>query len=705
MKKPLVQALSMVAIIAAGGVQAGKIISNDTEPRADGFQFGFGGWNLDNVDVEITAAIPEIFALPKAHVDSRGDVPVGIAVGSFDRETGEYTLPLIDPLYDSYIYDRPFFIPDTTNIDPDAVAMGVLHGKDYPVGEPAGIKIINDDFNVKNGKPQNCIMTTSYLDPDVLGTDNPVTTSCSSPFQSHKRFKVNVWPSTLDDVGQESADLVFNVEDDGGSRDYQVFQKVNNYSDSQIESFTIEVGFGVGADFQKVRDASIALTSELSVSTPIEIGTDTQLATFSHGLFGSADANFPTDGFFDSRTAGFFVTVDEYAPDTGIGPGDSFHSNGTMDSNYLQVPPTITAPEQFGTWMPSIWAPKGIFFDDDNDPNTDAQLLAFFGDTTGTPSPNYGWMLGDVDDFAPPTDEQYLAWVADPLYFIDVVEDVLNLGLNYVVTVGSVDDTWPTWDAGSSQATFTIRVTPTKNTGIGEPGYVANAPTELQFTNSLGVATIVPNPQFYAGDDLALMVGDADLNADPGLAETVGVVAVNGTSGESEAVTLTESGLNTGAFSATIGTIADPATGTPNDGTMNVVIGDVVTLTYIDADDGNGNFDVTVTATSTVAGTGLCGNIDSSITYTAANGPYVITCDLVIAAAADVVFEAGTNILVQDGHSISVAGTLVIGDDAGPAVSIMSQNPGTATHLIGFATTEGTGTISFGQVGMNFNVY
>ncbi len=33
----------------------------------------------------------------------------------------------------------------------------------------------------------------------------------------------------------------------------------------------------------------------------------------------------------------------------------------------------------FGLWLPSKWAPYGIFWDHDNDPLTDAELMAFWG--------------------------------------------------------------------------------------------------------------------------------------------------------------------------------------------------------------------------------------------------------------------------------------------------------------------------------------
>ena len=84
--------------------------------------------------------------------------------------------------------------------------------KTSPVGEPAGIKVINGDMNTRIGRPNNCIMTSSYLEyqnmDDITSdsgylnttdTTGPNPVICSSPFQTHKRFKVNMMPSTVAD--------------------------------------------------------------------------------------------------------------------------------------------------------------------------------------------------------------------------------------------------------------------------------------------------------------------------------------------------------------------------------------------------------------------------------------------------------------------------------------------------------------------------
>ena len=422
---PVLLALALCAV--SSDTRAGRIVSQTADmPHAPD---GFGAWNLGNVTVEV----PD---------------------GSFDPMTGAYMMGP-DGLFSAVVTDG------------QGAETAVIYGKDWPIGEPSGIKVINDDLGVSMDRPPNCIATTSYLGMGMLDADIPSPTLCSSPFQTHKRFKVNMGPDSLD----AGVDLVFNVEPDGTSREYQVFQKINNYTGARLEGFAIQVGIGVGADFVTASDAS--LSTVLALSTPADAWDVDQIATFSHGLFGPADQHFPEDGFFDDVRAGFITEITEYTMGSGL--GDTFSSTATLGSNYAQVPPAGPA-EQFGSWLPSIWAPYGYFFDDDDDPSTDAVLMAFWGETEAG-SGTYAWMAGDASGFAVVDDETVGMWDSDPLYEVGIIEDLLNLGLNYIVTVGTVDETWPTWDADSSTATFTLRMLPIEDTsGLGQPGYVDNPP-------------------------------------------------------------------------------------------------------------------------------------------------------------------------------------------------------------------------------------
>ena len=290
-------------------------------PDVDAAAEGFGAWNLDNVNVRIV------------------DVDSGLDVGkTFIKGDGSYDPMVVGDTFVSEVSD------DT------AVIMGNLHGKDWPVGEPSGVKAITALVNNASDKPESCIMSTSYYSTDdgVTGwLDDPVSpnpTLCDSPFQTHKRFKVDALPASVDGVDEETIDLVFNVEDEAdASRRYMILQKLNNYTDKRLSGYKIELGFGVGSAFVKADGEDVALslglgeeTDNTSSSYP-DIWDPVDLAVFSAGLFGKADDKHPNDGFFDDVRAGYNVIL-----------SDAY----TIESTTPFAPSNYTL--LFGDWLPSI---------------------------------------------------------------------------------------------------------------------------------------------------------------------------------------------------------------------------------------------------------------------------------------------------------------------------------------------------------------
>ena len=158
--------LAVAVLGLAGSVHAGKITS---VPSASGAP-GFGGWNFGNVQVVLNGA------------------------GSwFDPLTGAYSFAVgSDFTYQANVFDMGSPVFGSPAIG--STVMGIVLAKDWPVGEPSGIKIVNDDPGAKQGKPANCIMATSYLKGYYLDSAAPKQVICSSPFQTHKRFKVAMLP-------------------------------------------------------------------------------------------------------------------------------------------------------------------------------------------------------------------------------------------------------------------------------------------------------------------------------------------------------------------------------------------------------------------------------------------------------------------------------------------------------------------------------
>ena len=612
-------------------VQAAKITSKppvDPLPaNAMGAQLGFGGWSLDNILVKITGTAGAL----------------GSTDSWFDESNGAYN-----------------FAADSDNTylaevdDGAATLMGYALAKDYPVGEPAGIKIVNDDFDVKEGKPTNCIMSTSYLEDHFLDTADPATVLCSGPFQSHKRYKLAMLPVTVDGLGSDSIDLVFNVEDEFNtvdgvdvrtSRDYQVFQKINNWTDSRLQGFTIEVGTGVGAGFTKASTTSGMGVANLSLSVPEAIWTFNSLANFSTGLFGPADTKHGRPaGFFDPITrAGY--QIDEY-PNVS-GETDTLTATTTLGSDYADVPAgALAQANQFGAWLPNNMLPFGLFYDDDNNPDTDNELQGWYGWNPDLPTPALSWMKGAADNFVAIADSEILSKANDPLYSVGVIDDLVNIGLNYVVTIkditafpGYVDN-----PAGTADATFTIRITPTKEVAnTPAPTYVGVTPTpNLEYTSSDGLVEISPSPTFNFGNVLTARVGDLDLSGDG----TVDVTILRDYDGLTQTLTLTELGVDRGVFTGVL----------PNE-YSNVPIGQsaVITVTYVDADDGLGGTNVSKNATTSIETVAPAGQIQfGPATYNVQEdrGSVTVTVERINGSAGLSTVEYSTQSITSVGGAI-----------------------------------------------------
>ena len=537
MNEKKVIGLSLIALMLLGtNAYAGRITGVEasrsyvkSNPQQ---QFGWGGWNLDesNAMVYITDVGYD-----------NGDPAI------FDIFSGMY-----DP---AALVNKSF----ESTISTGGEVRAKLHGKDWPVGEPSGIKVINNDVAVKHGKPFNCIMNTSFLEGSYLDAAVPKPVICSSDFQSHKRFKINLLESTVMGIanGQygKPIDLIFNLEDDTETVRYQVLQKINNYTGVRLDGFKIEV----------IGDTVPAPTLSLGIGEGDDNGniwTDDELANFSHGLWGPLEVpHFPIAGFFDDIRAGFQVT----------GHGTSTIVGGpiTLGSNYSSL---------FGLWLPSVWQPTGIFWDNDNDPVTDAELVAFFGTIPGAPAGTApSWHKGKADNWVAPTSQELLQWETDPLYEQDGIEDTLNLGLNYIVNLG----------AKGASDTFTIRITPHIAVDQSKPSYIdpdSGTPIPIPPIPTLitdGTVAISPAPTFVIGDTLILSVKDEDQNIYNDLRETTTVTVTTDT-GDNETVTLTETDVDSAIFTATIASVLTTSSPVSGDGKMNVIKDSVVTVTYVD---------------------------------------------------------------------------------------------------------------------------
>ncbi len=125
-------------------------------------------------------------------------------------------------------------------------------------------------------------------------------------------------------------------------------------------------------------------------------------------------------------------------------------------------------------------------------------------------------MRGALDSFAAISSDDIQAMAANLTYTSGLIDDLVNIGLNYLVRVGDVS-TFP----ASANNTFTIRITPTRDTSLtAAPTYVGQIPDPLLlYTSSDASVLLQPEPTFAIGSLLTARVGDADLNQDTTVAE------------------------------------------------------------------------------------------------------------------------------------------------------------------------------------------
>lgn len=345
----------------------------------------------------------------------------------------------------------------TTTLDEDGNGYSYIYNGAVSEGDAGSalsngyIKFTPDEsvspgLEVENGATENCILASS---------DN---SSCTSDFQTGKRFK-------LDSTSYGAIDLVFDVGSFDEDSIYKVFQKFGNNIGDTIDSFTIQTGFGVGADF-----ISSTLGDGLGF---VDFGDDPSNSEFSSlfaaGLFGTASERHPLDGYFSTSRAGF--TLDMISEDMFVSRG--------MFGDYDDL---------FGDLLSYSMTPDGYFYDDDGDESTDAILMAHYDEESGE------WILnrgldseGNVITLAYGNDgmrfstvadiEAYLISSASSVFLpycddenvsgpclagVDLIEDLAKFNLTYSLEL--VDDFFMPLSSifsldSAFDDTFTLRIT------------------------------------------------------------------------------------------------------------------------------------------------------------------------------------------------------------------------------------------------------
>jgi len=400
-----------------------------------------------------------LFATALGLLGAAGTAQAGI-INSWNMDT--VTVP--PGPYTAYVTYYSTIYTDATM----TASNGAITWKETDVLAP-GLKVVNGD----DVDGTNCLMTTGYNPYDL--TDK----QCSDPLQSSKRFKVK-------NLVNGPIDVSFNVVD-GPKSVYRSLQKLTDGTDLRWDGFTIQLGFTVNGQFvpsaagDGLGFADTAGNYWTAPVTTYQSQPDTFSATFAQGLAGPADVYHPEPGYFNPyERMGFAMTATE----------DQIVSNGI----------TTTYSDIFGPWMNSSATSIAVYYDDDGDINTDNLLMANCADASditkaGTHSGDdvtgyscdgvwvtYRSQVGldaegfpyisdgipkviQLADLAPivySSKDEAIASGSPAPYYMDQIEDLANLGLNFWIAVD--DNTgWPTPNQ------FTVRYTPIPSEGIVPP--------------------------------------------------------------------------------------------------------------------------------------------------------------------------------------------------------------------------------------------
>lgn len=444
-------------------------------------------------------------------------VGLALAPAAMAGEIQDIDLSNFGP-FDPSVTVRTLYDRDVTGGTAGAMTYGEI-GWDELKAEDPGIAVYNNVPKYgANHIIADCVMAPRipalWSDEDGDGI-NETDKKCNDGFQSHKRYKMSA-------TGVGPIDLVFTVKNvdnvlqivdrDGVALDpnedqdvtrnlYRMVGKLNNHTTGRLGGFRVELGYGIGDDFEKSTAGDglkIALREE-GATAENDLG-DQDMAEFPGGLFyGPADDKHDW-GFFSSTRANFTVDTAALATDE-----DSFESVA-LSSNYSDL---------FGEWLPLDWVPTGWFYDHDGNPATDAQVVAWndgsqwlsydidpaTGDRTEevvTQTDIDGWAAtlptvwnDDGDAATIDAGTLYATWNPEtglyelaaggtmtndamtvelgtsetlerrPGYQQGPIEDLANLNLNYYIEVAdAASGNWPTYDAGSDTYRFTLRITP-----------------------------------------------------------------------------------------------------------------------------------------------------------------------------------------------------------------------------------------------------
>lgn len=153
----------------------------------------------------------------------------------------------------------------------------------------------------------------------------------------------------------------------------------------------------------------------------------------------------------------------------------------------------------------------------------------------------------------------------------------------------------------------------------------ASSASATAFTDAVGAGVA----QYILGaGDIFITVTDADENASSVAVETVFITLTDAVTGDSETVTLTETGADTGVFRNVVGVPSSAGAAIPGDGTLQTSLGNTISAGYVDNDTpGDTSSDTAlIVSTATASTTSFTNNAGApAATYVIAAGNIFVT--------------------------------------------------------------------------------
>ena len=313
----------------------------------------------------------------------------------------------------------------------------VYYALDDGSGRAPGIQVVTDDFAFPTN---NCIMASGERVDEEF--DTVVPKLCSDPPSSSKRYflEVRTADTPIDmvfDIGLKDIRYggVKDPADDGGEalaafrqeygigRIYRVIQKVINNTDERWVGVNVELGHGVGADFERFNFAEDGVAFELRNFVPreffegetgapdIEVWQPERYATFSPKLFDDGSRDRFDPGFFDDAAGGLFPPQNtggdpEKSPFIFSGTDANLNGSfGAITPNHFsmvdaQAMGSTLDQGVFGYVLSDSLAPYVIARYDEGDPEGESDAVEAWWDGSAW---RYG-LAGSSDGLTPPFD-------------------------------------------------------------------------------------------------------------------------------------------------------------------------------------------------------------------------------------------------------------------------------------------------------------